>query len=491
MDELRTEALRESATRERARRYLKYFIQYTYKTYIITKFHAVYCHIIQAFINGKIRKLIISVPPQHGKSEVVTRRLPPYLLGLNPSLKIAIVTYSQQRSWRLGRDIKRIMTGPEYKNVFPKTVLPEHRDVNYSLAADIVDIPAGDKTGNLFFVGRGGGLTGESVDILIIDDIFKNSSEANSPVIRQNIVDWYNTVAESRLHNDSQVIVVNTRWHNNDLTGYIIDNENVELLRTHEQIENANRDRWYSINFEALKETDKTELDAREMNEALFPEKHDAGKLLHTRDRLMKTDPEKWRSLYQGDPRPITGLLYGPGFKTWERLPDIEARNCYIDVADQGDNRLCAICYGKGFDGYIYIIDVYHTVEPQEVTEIGVCDMLNHNKINTCYVESNAGGRAFARNLQRILLSRKTHTDIIPFNQSQNKEARILTNASNVMQYVLMPPEWMSKYSLFATELLDFRKIFKSNKYDDAADGLTGVFERCEHSESEVFVGTA
>lgn len=483
--------IKEISFRKYSREKIKFFVKYTFPKYQLSEFHENYCTIIQSFAEKKIRKLIISVPPQHGKSEISTRRLPAFLLGQDPSLKIAVVSYSTDKSRRFGRQIKQIINSPEYQNIFPDLKLPEPRDRNYVNSSDIVDIPAGENTGSLFFVGRGGGLTGEPVDILIMDDLYKNYMEAYSPIVRQSVIDWYDTVADSRLHNESQQLIVFTRWHENDLVGYIQKTEKVITLKDKSQIEDPDPDCWYMINYEALKNSKKTEFDQREQGEPLYPEKHSKKKLESTRNRLVQNEPEKWEGLYQGNPRPLKGLLYNTGFKEYSKIPDLVERAAYTDVADTGNNKLCAICYGIGVDDYIYILDIYYTAEKQEITEVETADLFIRNKLNIAHIESNAGGRAFARNVERIINEKGDYIEIVPFHQSKNKESRILTNASGCMRKIMMPIGWIQKYPEFAEAIINFRKIFKSNDFDDAPDALTGCYEKSEIDEQDIIVATA
>jgi predicted phage terminase large subunit-like protein len=482
-----TEIEREFSFRRFAKEDIKFFTLYTFADYFLSIFHHTYIMIIQAFVKKRIKKLIISIPPQHGKSEIATRRLPAFLIGRDPTLKIAIVSYSERKAVRFGRQIKHIMKSQEYKNIFPTIKLPERKDQRYTNSADTLDIPAGDKTGNMFFVGRGGGLTGEPVDILIMDDLYKNAMEAYSPITRDAVIDWYDTVADSRLHNDSQQIIVSTRWHEEDLIGYMLKTQDVIELKKFSQI-GEYPDKWHLINFEALKESVSTGIDTRQNGEALYPEKHSKAKLTETKDRLIVNEPEKWESLYQGNPRPIKGLLYKE-FKEYTTLPEIVERKAYIDVADTGDNKLCAICYAIGVDDYIYLLDIYHTVDPQEITEVQTAEMLIRNEIEIADIESNSGGRGFARNVKRILDEKDSFTEIDWFHQSKNKESRILTNAASVTRTILMPVNWQIKYNEFASDLLSFRKKFKANKYDDAADTITGVYEKSEIEEQDFAIG--
>lgn len=474
-----------------SRRDYSEFIRYTNKKYMMTDFHKSCINIMQAFIDSRIKKLILTIPPQHGKSEISTRRLAPFLFGLDPSLRIAVVSYSTDRARRFGRDIKRIMTGKEYKDLFPLTRIPDEQDRRYVNTSDIVDVIGPEGSGNLFLVGRGGGLTGDTVDVLIMDDMYKNSAEANSPIIRQTIIDWYDLVGDSRLHNDSRQLIVFTRWHDADLVGYIKKNHDIITIKNHKQIERANPEKWYMINFQALKDSEKTEYDNREIGQALFPEKHKRKKLEETRERLMKTNPENWLSLYQGDPRPATGLLYGSGFNEYTKIPELTERKAYIDTADEGDNMLCAICYGIGIDNYIYILDVYYTIEPAEQTEPGTAEILIRNKVDECIIESNAGGRAFARNVEKLLIEKRKTITITPYYQKQNKESRIVTNAASIMRSVLFPEGWASKWPIFYEAITGFRKLYSANKLKDAPDALTGVYEHSGMADVDDDIFTA
>lgn len=483
----------ELAKRELARRTLLNFTTYTKDNYELTSFHEAYIRVLQAWSDFKIRKLIISIGPQHGKSEISTRRLPAFITGQHPERNIAVMSYSDNRAWRFGREIKLIMSQEKYYNVFGK-VLPDTKQEGYSNTASIVDIPVqgSDESGHHFYVGRGGGLTGEPVDDLILDDLYKNAAEANSPLIRQSVIDMYDTVAESRLHNDSRQLIVFTRWHDNDLIGYIKETCDYEMLETWDQLENADPYKWYVINFESLKTTAPTEIDPREMGEPLYPSRHSRKKLEATRDRLTKDEPEKWEGMYQGDPTPTSGLLYGKGFNIYTQIPEIVERKAYIDVADQGKDFLCCIAYGVGVDGYIYILDIYYTQEPAEVTEMEVAKLLLRNRIDDGYFESNAGGRSFARNVERILRELKGTTTIDAFHQSGNKESRCLTNAGTCMRLVLFPNSWMNVFPIFSKHIRTFKRLFKSNTFDDCADCLTGVVEKSGLSVEDDFgVGSA
>lgn len=120
----------------------------------LTDFHLIYYKILNRFARGDIKRLIISVPPQHGKSEGSTRLLPVYLFGINPGLRIAIASYNDRFAWKFNRDIQRIMETPIYRFLFPKTNLPGAKDATYQRTTSYFDIVG--HGGSLLAVGRGG-----------------------------------------------------------------------------------------------------------------------------------------------------------------------------------------------------------------------------------------------------------------------------------------------------------------------------------------------
>lgn len=246
------------------------FTRYTFKKFQNTWFHENYYRILDKFAKGEIKKLIISVPPQHGKSQNSSIQLPAFMIGRNQELKIATVCYSATKARKFGRKTKQLMTEKSYQKCFGAR-LAGMGDSNYINTAEEMEIVGSD--GSLKCVGYEGGLTGDPVDVLIMDDLYKSWAEANSPVIRENVQDWYISVADTRLHNDSQQLIVFTRWNNEDLIGFIEANEDVILIKNWSDIDKPDPSKWYKINFEAIKTTDKSEIDNREKGEALWPER--------------------------------------------------------------------------------------------------------------------------------------------------------------------------------------------------------------------------
>ena len=433
-------------------------------------FHRSYYRLLEAFAEGKVRKLLITMPPQHGKSLGASTLLPAYMLGLNPDLRIAIASYSASLASKFNRRVQRILESDEYAELFPETTIKKSgRSSSYIRTAEEVEIIG--HHGSLISVGREGSLTGNRVDCFILDDLYKDAMEANSPIVRKNCREWYTSVVRTRMHNASQEIMVFTRWHEQDLIGTIRNCERVVDLKEWEELGGVDGDTWVALNFEALKVSEPTEIDPRPVGQSLWEERHSAA-LLASKRRL---DPQKFECLYQGNPSTREGLLYGDGFATYTTLPKEIVRYAnYTDTADMGDDYLCSVCYAVDSDGAIYVTDVVYSRESMEHTERLVAAMFRANNTLRAAVESNNGGRGFARALQR--LEPRVHVEW--FHQSGNKEARILSNSATVLHTLRMPRDWAQRWPEFYAHLTTFRRLFRSNRHDDAADVLTGIVER-------------
>jgi predicted phage terminase large subunit-like protein len=225
----------------------------------------------------------------------------------------------------------------------------------------------------------------------------------------------------------------------------------------------------------ALKVGEPYDLDPRSHGDALWPDRHSR----HRLEMKKEQDEEIFESLYQGDPKPAKGMLYANGFGEYDSFPDVIVdRVAYIDTADQGSDNMAAIFAAVDKNKRLYVTDIVYTADSVEYTEPLTASKIIQNATNTVYVESNSGGKQFARNIERIIREQGCRTAIKWFHQSSNKEARIITNASRAMNNVVFPRGWKTEWREFANDLLTFKKLFRANKHDDAPDALTGLIEK-------------
>jgi len=196
---------------------------------------------------------------------------------------------------------------------------------------------------------------------------------------------------------------------------------------------------------------------------------------------------------YQQIPIDTKGALY-QNLKTYTEVPKDENDNvlfeqirAYCDTADEGKDYLCNIIYGV-YNKQCYILDVYYTKEPMEITEKELAYRLASNQVNIADIESNNGGRGFARNVERIMYSTfKTSKCVISwFSQNKNKKARILSASAWVQNNVYFPVNWRDRWSEFYTAVISYQKEGK-NKHDDAVDSLSGLYDKIEEAEAIIF----
>ena len=462
------------------KRNLLSFTRHTLPSFAPAPFHIAYYEVLTRFAMGEIKKLMITMPPQHGKSEGATRRLPAFVLGQDPDKRIAIVSYNAIKARKFNRELQRIMDDDRYYELFPQTLLAGQasyqeqgrRSRNYARNSDECEIVG--YQGSFKTIGVGGSLTGEPVDMLIMDDLYKDASSAWSPVIRQNVADWYDTVASTRLHNDSQQLLVFTRWHMEDLAGRLLEQEGV-----YDPIENPQG--WLLVSFPAIQNRPPSEQDPRAEGEPLWPERHSLEKLLEIKGR----SPTVFESLYQQNPQPSQGLMYEE-FTCYTDLPSRSYSVAYIDAADSGADYLCALFYKEAEDGN-YITDVLYTKDPMEVTETTLTYMLQQHQVERCHIESNNGGNLFVSNLQqRSWDTGNRLTRFNPFHQNQNKTARIFAASASVQKLIKMPLDWKKRFPKFARDLTGYLRV-GTNAHDDAPDALTGSIE-CRQPPKRVSV---
>lgn len=427
--------------------------------------------------------------PTHN-SEGSSRKLPAFMLGLNPDTKICIGSYAATIARDFNRDVQRIIDTPRYRELFPETFLNGSNVVTmantYLRNSDVIEM-VGHK-GSLRVVGRGGSLTSKTVDVSILDDVYKDYSEGNSPIVRNAAWKWYTAVVRTRLHNDSQELIVFTRWHDDDLIGRIEKSgETVIDIKNWDDVKNIPAGAWVRINFEGLKTGGPTEIDPREPGAALWDKRHSRAKLEGQR----ALDPVQFQCLYQGNPGSAEGRLYRNPFRTYVDKSEwgtfVRSGN-YTDVADEGDDFTFSACYDvyksgneawneqkKRFEPILYalITDMVFTQENTEVTSVTVPEMINRCGTQKAWIESNNGGAGFEK-----LIRKKIKAISEPFYQGANKESRIITNSASVNAQIIMPLGWEERFPKVYEHVTGFLRDFPANEHDDPEDGLTGIYEK-------------
>lgn len=439
------------AKKELARRFFYDYCQYRYPK--LYKDERVYlkevCDTIQWFVEQNDKRfLVINLPPRFLKSLTGTN-LVEWLFGLNSLLKVMTGSYNETLSTTFARKVRDTIDqkpskGVEvYNNIFPDT------KVQYGQASKSLWALEGSKQDNYLATSPTGTATGFGANYIILDDIIKNATEAYNQIVLNNIWEWFTNTMLSRTEGDDwKVIAIMTRWAKDDLAGRIIEHYG-DLVEV--------------ITFKAVQDDGLMLCDD----------------ILTMHDYLIKTkemNHDIVEANYNQVPIDVKGRLY-TSFEEYDTYPTAKKWN-YTDTADKGADWLCSVDYV--FDGeFVYITDVVMSDEPMETTEPLVAQMLHIDQVDEADIESNNGGRGFARNIQRLLKEIYSNIRcIITSNvQTANKEARIMASSAWCVNHIKMPHGWANKWPDFANQLLSYQSKGK-NEHDDAPDVLAGIYEK-------------
>ncbi|MBR3072566.1 terminase family protein, partial [Fibrobacter sp.] len=291
-----------------ARTNLLAFVKATMPNYSIGWVHREICARLMRFytdvMERKSPRLILTMPPRHGKSQLVSKHFPAWCFGVNPDISFMACSYSDGLSRRVNKDVQRIMESNEYHRIFPRTTLPP-RGSKYTRSTNLIEIP--NRKGSFRSTGIGGSITGMGCEILGIDDPLKDRQEANSITIRDRIWDWYTSTAYTRLSPGGGVLVTLTRWHEDDLAGRLLN-----------AMKQGDGDQWTVINYPAIAEKDEPH---RKIGEALHPERYPLEMLEKIRINVGSYD---WNALYQQHPAPVGGsIIKREWLQQYEILPKV------------------------------------------------------------------------------------------------------------------------------------------------------------------------
>ena len=276
--------------RAKAQQSVLYFTDYFTPQYEISWFHRELGEALDAFVEGVEKRLsprlIIEVPPRHGKSQIVSRCFPPFLLGKHPEWEVVAATYGQDLADDFGRYVRTILNDPQYQDLFP--------DLEIDPQSNAADRIGTMDRGGYKAVGTGGALTGRGAHVMIIDDPVKGRAEADSERTRDATYDWYTSTCRTRISPGGGIIVLLTRWHEDDLAGRL------QALAA----ANSEAEQWHVIKYPAIATEDE---EHRKTGEALHPERYSVKELNLLRQSLQARD---WSAMYQQNPTPDEGLYY-------------------------------------------------------------------------------------------------------------------------------------------------------------------------------------
>ncbi|MCP5086479.1 MAG: phage terminase large subunit [Rhodobacteraceae bacterium] len=325
------------------------FTEYTLPIYLPADHHRLIAKRLEAIERGEIDRLMIFMPPRHGKSELGSRRFPAWYLGRNPDKSVIAASYNSDLATDFGREVRNIVNAPEYRCVFDTTLAVDSKAANRWHT---------DVGGVYVAAGVGTAVTGRGADVFLIDDPVKDREEADSEIKRQRVWDWYTSTAYTRLAPSGAIVLIQTRWHEDDLAGRLLESQD------------AGGDQWEVLDLPAI--------DAQ--GSALWPERYGMPAL----DRIKAAiGPRDWTALYQQRPAPDEGLYFKRDWiQYYDELPahlHKYGASDYAVTADGGDWTVHGVA-GVDQDDNLYLLDWWRGQTDSDVWIENVIDLMRRHK---------------------------------------------------------------------------------------------------------------
>ena len=435
--------------------YTRYVFGHVYKRkFMVGSHHRTICDALDQVMSGKVRRLIINIAPRYGKTELAVKAFISAGLAMNPAAKFIHLSYSDDLAHDNSEEIRDIVKSDEYRALFPYVEIKDGSDSKKKWLTTSGGGVYATSTGGQI-TGFGAGAVDDSTGFsgaIVIDDPIK-PEDALSDAKREKANQRFETTIRNRVNSrNTPIVIIMQRLHENDLCGYLTQKEPGE---------------WTVVSIPAILHENGEEA-------ALWPFKHRLEELR----KMREIDPYVFETQYMQNPTPMEGLMYGK-FKTYREIPytNRAIRKNYTDTADTGADRLCSIDYVETEVGN-YVLNVVYTDAPMEETEPMVTRMLNRDNVMVANIESNNGGRSFARSVENQLrIMGNNSTEVRWFHQGANKDERIFARSAEVMNLTYMPEGWEAMWPEFYRELAGYRK-FGKNAHDDGADAITGTVEK-------------
>ena len=407
--------------------FTRYFFKERYKRkFVVGKHHVKIAEALDRVFRGESTRLIINIAPRYGKTELAVKNFIAMGLAINPKAKFIHLSYSDDLARDNSRGVQEIIRDSSYRRLFPGT-MPTSVNTRKWFTTEGGALYAVSSAGQV--TGFGAGLVDKeneeelaaeveelsSVDngdfggAIVIDDPIK-PDDARSALVRDKVNQKFETTIRNRVNSrKTPIIIIMQRLDEDDLCGYL---------------QRLEPDEWEVLSLPVI------EMDEAGKEVPLWEFKHTLEEL----HDLKEKNSWVFETQYMQNPKPLTGLMYERSFKTYETIPVTRKHTvkAYIDTADTGADFLCCIIYIETEIGN-FILDVYYTQDPMETTEPETARRLSKYEVERAIIESNNGGRGFARNVEaqcRLLGNRKT--SITWFHQSENKDVRIFNHSAEV-----------------------------------------------------------
>ena len=431
--------------------------------------HEVMAKELEALERGEIARLMLFMPPRHGKSEIASIKFPAWILGRDEKRKVIACSYSAELAEEFGRQARNQVTSEEHTAIFPNCILDQgtKRVSKWNVS----------KRGGYIGVGVGGSITGKGADFLLIDDPVKNREEAESQTVRNGLFSWYTSTARTRLEGKGKIVVVQTRWHDDDLSGRILEMEG-EVGHYYSKPlgrwvkgeppadeKKAKRGIWKVVRLPAIATEDER---YRKIGEPLWQKKYSLEDLEEIKNAIGLRD---WSALYQQDPTIEEGLDFKKDwFKYWDRLPANLSYVTSVDLAISKKRRAdfsVVITTGMDANGKIYIVEYKQwKADPSEIIDEIYRQASLYGSLVT--IEATGFQQAIVHYIKEEGKKRNKYIHFEQIHSQGDKEGRIRATLmplySNGMIY--HPRNGVQ-------ELEDELQRFPVGKHDDIIDALS------------------
>lgn len=415
------------------------FTEYTFPRYRTAGHHKIIAEQLERIERGEVDRLMLLVPPRHGKSELASIRLPAWFLGRQPHKQFLSVSATDGLASDFGRSVRNTINSAEYRAIFDTTLAED------SQAKGKWHTSAG---GIYYSLGIGGSVLGRGGDCILIDDPYATMADAQSELTRKNVWDWYTGTAYNRLMPGGSIVVINHRMHEDDLCGRLLAQQA------------AGGDKWEVVELQAINDD----------GEALWPEAYPIEAL----NRIRRNSQARfWSALYQQRPAPEDGDYFkAEWLRPYEKAPDLQTLRVYggsdyAVTADGGDYTVHAVV-GIDPEGRMYLLDLWRRQASSDVWVEAFCDLVKQWKPigwaeETGQIKSGVG--PFLEKRQR---ERQTYVTREQFPTRGDKAIRAQSIRGRMALEGLYVPIHAAWYAELRSELLSF----PAGKHDDQVDAL-------------------
>lgn len=429
------------------------YAAYQWPGYLDAPHHRLIARKLEAVERGEITRLMITMPPRHGKSMLASEFFPAWYLGRNSDHSVVMATYAQDLADDFGRKVKNQIEDAAFASIFPGVGLADDSKSvkRFHLERDDEIVQGGfehslKQRGSFYAVGVGGPLTGRGAHLLLIDDPVKNREDADSEIIRKKTKDWYTSTAYTRLMPGGRVVIIQTRWHEEDLSGW--------LLAEHKH------EGWEVLTLPAI---DK---DGR----ALWPEQYDLTALNRIKLAIGARD---WSALYQQEPSPAEGDYFRADWlRPYDKPPARETLRIYgasdYAVTADGGDWTCHVVVGIDPEGRMYLLDLWRKQAASDVWVEAFCDLVLEYKPMAWAEEQGQIKSGVGPFLEKRQRERRAYCVREQFPTRGDKAVRAQSIRGRMALegfYVPINAPW---YPALRSELLSF----PAGRHDDQVDAL-------------------